>query len=406
VPDAPPPRPWLRVVGIDEAGRLAAGGEAALSDVDTVFGATRHLERAPLPSPAERQPWHSPFADSLAALLGRRGQPTGVLATGDPGWHGVGATLLDHLPADEVLILPAPSAFQMAAARQGWAMQSVTPLSLHGRPVESLTRYLQPGRRLIVLTSDRESAPAIARTLCLQGAAGAWMAGFARMGAPDEQHFAARADQWPDPSVLPAPITLTIDIDVMAGPGLQALTPGLADDAFDHDGQITKREVRAAALARLAPMPAATLWDVGAGSGAIGIEWLRAGGGAAYAIEADGDRCRRIAANASALGAPELTVVSGAAPRAFTDLPAPDAVFVGGGVGRDGLLESAWSALPPGGRLVAHAITLDGEGALLALHRRLGGDLTRIAVQKAEPIGRTTAWRALAPVTQIALAKP
>ncbi len=398
---------WLAVVGIGEDG-LAALSPTARALIDTaevLVGGARHLAMVP-EGCAERLIWDRPLSRTIEAIAGRRGRRVVVLASGDPLWHGVGVTLARHFPSEEMTILPQPSAFSLAAARLGWPLADCAAVTLHGRPLDTLRLHLAPGRRVLALSEDGGTPRAVAALLTELGWGPSRLTVFSHLGGSREAVAGEEAQSWGDRR---AADLNTIAILCHAAPGARALPllPGLPDDAFEHDGQLTKREIRAATLAALAPLPGETLWDVGAGCGSIAIEWLRAGEGrAAIAVERDPARAAIIARNAAALGVPALRIVAGTAPEALVGLPAPDAVFVGGGVGEPGLLPALWRALPPGGRLVANVVTAEGEARLLDWHGRHGGALTRIAVSRAEPAGRRHLWRALAPVTQLAVAKP
>ena len=306
--------------------------------------------------------------------------------------------------------MPQPSAFSLAAARLGWALAECTALSLHGRPLDTVRLHLAPGRRCLVLSEDGTTPRRLAGLLAASGWGPSRISVFEHLGGPREAATHGTAQDWGERESADLN---TVALECAMVPGTRALSrlAGLPDDAFEHDGQLTKREVRAVTLARLAPLPGETLWDIGAGSGSIAIEWLRAiPGGAAIAIEENPGRAATIARNAAMLGVPGLQIIADAAPRALgkipPDLTPPDAIFVGGGVARPGLLEALWAALCPGGRLVANVVSLEGERALLAWQARHGGELARIALSRLEPLGRRHAWRPLLPVTQFAAAKP
>jgi precorrin-6Y C5,15-methyltransferase (decarboxylating) len=319
--------------------------------------------------------------------------------------YGVGATLARYVPRKETVVVPAPSAFSLAAARLGWGLAETETLSLHGRPLELLHPYLQPDARLLVLCADGTTPDRVAGLLREGGYGHSRLTVLARMGGPRELVIESTAAEWELPKVADFN---TLAIACLADPETALLprTPGLPDTAFRHDGQLTKREVRAATLAALAPVPGQRLWDVGAGCGSVAIEWMRAARRAeAIAIERDQGRVALVAANAAALGTPGLEIVAGEAPAVLAELAPPDAVFIGGGAARDGLLEACWRVLSPGGRLVANTVTLEGEQALATWRTRVGGALVRIAVSRAEPVGRLTGWRPLMAVTQFAVTK-
>lgn len=365
-----------------------------------MFGGERHLRLAGALLRGEAHPWPRPFDAGLQAVLARRGQAVCVLASGDPFCFGVGATLARHVPAGEMRVLPAPSAFSLAAARLGWALCDVGTLSLHGRPLARLRPLLHPGRRLLALTADGRAPAEIAAFVTALGFGATRLTVLERLGGPAERVVsltAAGAGQ----AIFDDLNVVGLEVQAAAEARPLPLTPGLADDLFAHDGQITKREIRALTLAALAPLRGQCLWDIGAGSGSVAIEWLlRDPSLTAIAIEADPVRAARIRTNAGVLGVPHLQVVEGRAPGALADLPAPDAIFVGGG-GRDrSVMEAAMAALRPGGRLVANAVTLDLEAVLLDLHARFGGELVRVALAAASPVGSLTGWRPAMPVTR------
>jgi precorrin-6B C5,15-methyltransferase / cobalt-precorrin-6B C5,C15-methyltransferase len=402
---------WLSVIGIGDDGfaGLSPAARTLVETAETLVGGARHLAMVPADG-AERLLWRQPLADTVADIAARRGTRVAVLASGDPLWYGVGTVLLRHFRREEMTILPQPSAFSLAAARLGWAIAECTALSLHGRPLDSLRLHLAPGRQCLLLSEDRTTPRRVAGLLVATGWGPSRMAVFEHLGGPREAMRHGTAQDWGEQESADLN---TIALEFAMAPGTRALSllAGLPDDAFEHDGQLTKREVRAVTLARLAPLPGDTLWDIGAGSGSIAIEWLRAiPGGAAVAVEQNPGRAATIARNAASLGVPGLQIITGAAPRSLGKIPAelaqPDAVFVGGGVSQVGLLEALWAALRPGGRLVANVVSIDGERAILAWQARHGGELARIALSRSEPLGGHHAWRPLLPVTQLAATKP
>ena len=397
---------WLSVVGLGEDGLdgLSPAARVLVGSAEVLVGGKRHLALVP-DGAGERLTWPTPLVDLLPEIERRRGRRVCVLATGDPLCHGVAKTLLRAFSRDDMEILPAPSAFSLACARMCWSLPDCETLTLHGRPLELLVPSLQPGARVLLLSNDGGTAAKVAALLRNRGFGGSRMTVLEHMGGPEERRIEGPASDWDD---TPRADLNTIALDCEAGSGAlyYPTLAGLPDEAFDHDGQITKREVRAATLAVLAPVPGQLLWDVGAGAGSVAIEWLRAHrGNRAVAIERKPERAARIAANASALGTPLLQVATGAAPAALDDLEAPDAVFVGGGLSDVAILETCWSLLKPRGRLVANAVTLEGEQALMEWRRKNGGALTRIAVSRAEPVGPFSGWRPLMPVTQLAAVK-
>ena len=398
--------PWLTVVGIGEDGFKGLGKNArhALLRASKIFGGQRHLNLLPPCIRGERQSWPSPF--SLAPLLSHRGEPVCVLASGDPMFYGVGASLARQLPAAEMLTLPAPSSCSLAAARMGWPLQDVVTLSVVARPVAALNAHLSSGVRLLVLSNDGRSPAAIAALLCERGFGPSHLTVLEHLGGEVERRVDGIASDWDDAPI--ADLNL-IAIECIAEPSTLRLSrlAGLPDSAFKHDGQLTKRDVRAITLARLAPVPGELLWDVGAGSGSIGIEWMRAHPSCrALAIEADGGRQALIEHNRDTLGVPGLQLVRGSAPQALVGLERPDAIFIGGGVTREGVLDTCWAALKPGGRLIANAVTLQSEMTLMAWRERHGGELTRIHIAQAQPLGDFDTWRQALPITLLDVTKP
>jgi precorrin-6Y C5,15-methyltransferase (decarboxylating) len=399
--------PWLAIVGIGEDG-LAGLSPAARTLVETaeiLVGGARHLAMIPQ-SGADRLQWQTPLARTVEEIARHHGRRVVVLATGDPMWYGIGVTLARHFPREETVILPQPSAFSLAAARLGWPIADCATLTLHGRPLDTLRLHFAPGRRLIVLSQDGGTPSGVARLLTELGWGPSRLSVFSNMGGPTEASIEAEARGWGERRV---PDLNTVAVECQPMPGFRSLPrlAGLPDDAFENDGQLTKSEVRAATLAALAPLPGERLWDIGAGCGSIAIEWLRSGEGrTAVAVERRPERAALVARNAAALGVPGLHIVTGSAPAALDGLEAPDAVFLGGGIAAPGLLPRLWAELRPGGRLVANAVTAEGEAALYDWQRRHGGRLVRIAVSRAEPAGPHLLWRALAPVTQLAATKP
>jgi precorrin-6B C5,15-methyltransferase / cobalt-precorrin-6B C5,C15-methyltransferase len=398
---------WLTVVGIGEDGieGLSAAARALVEGAEVLIGGERHLALVPQGA-AERILWRQPLAATMEPIAAQRGKRVVVLASGDPLWFGVATTLARHFPPAEIAILPQASAFSLAASRLAWPIEDCVCLSLHARPLQALSLHLAPGARILALGEDGDTPVQVAELLRAQGWGPSAITVFAQMGGPRERRIDGTAETWPLGRVA---ALNTIAIECKPGPKAKLLSrrAALPDDAFEHDGKLTKRAVRAATLAALAPVAGELLWDVGAGSGAIAIEWLRSGRAlAAIAIDRDAARCGTAARNAAALGVPELRIVQGPAPAVLVGLPAPDAIFVGGGASDPLLWDALWRALKPGGRLVANAVTLEGEAQLLRWHAREKGELTRLAVSRAEPVGGYHGWRALMTVTQLALVKP
>lgn len=398
--------PWLTVVGIGEDGWHGLGRDAreALLAADTIFGGQRHLDLLPGRIGAERCPWPMPF--SIAPVLEYRGKRVCALASGDPMMFGVGATFTRELEAHEFRVLPALSSVSLAAARLHWPLQDVVVVSFVGRPVAALGVNVHHGARMVVLSSNESSAFDIARLLQQRGFGASRMSVFEHLGGERERRIDGIANAWTQKAGLAALNLVAIECIADDNALRLPLTPGLPDDAFQHDGQLTKRDVRAITLARLAPEPGELLWDVGAGCGSIGIEWMRSHSGCrAIAVEADSGRQRFIQRNRDALGVPGLRLVEGEAPGALSGLPSPDAIFVGGGVTVPGMLDTCWDRLRKGGRMIVNAVTIQSEATLVAWRAANGGELTRIAVAHAQPLGAFDTWRQALPITLLHVVK-
>jgi precorrin-6Y C5,15-methyltransferase (decarboxylating) len=400
-------KPWLTIIGIGDDG-LAGLTPAARSLVDVaeiIVGGARHRAMVPA-GKAEWMEWRQPFSDSINAINAHRGRRVVVLASGDPMWYGAGAILARHFQRGEMSILPHPGAFSLAAARLGWAIADCVKLSLHGRPLDALRLHLSEGQRILILSEDGGTPAAVARVLTGIGWGPSRLTVLEHLGGVLEASHSAPAVEWGERRMADLNI-IALECHAMPGTGGRSRLAGLPDDAFEHDGQLTKREIRAATLASLAPLSGENLWDVGAGCGSIAIEWLRADEQlSAVAIERDPVRAAIIAHNAAALGVPRLDIILGTVPAALVGLPPPDAIFIGGGLTDPELLPSLWQKLRSGGRLVANVISTEGERALLDWQARRGGTLTRLAISRAEPLGAHLGWRALAPVTQLICVKP
>jgi len=398
---------WLSLIGIGEDGidGLSPVARALVETAELLVGGERHLAHVPS-SAAERLVWLQPLAATMEKIAAAKGKHVVVLASGDPLCYGVGAILARHFSRDEMVVLPQRSAFSLAAARLVWPLEECVLLSLHGRPIESLRLHLAPGARLLALSSDGETPVEIAHLLKDSGWGPSALSVFAHMGGARERRIDGTAEAWPLGRIA---ALNTVAIECRPGPGARAFSrlAGLPDDAFEHDGKITKRAARAATLAALAPLPGERLWDIGAGSGSVAIEWLRTSRSlSAIAVERDPARAARIARNAAALGVPELRVVRTSAPAGLADLPSPDAIFLGGGANDPALWDALWKALKPGGRLVANAVTVEGEAQLARWHGLKGGELLRISLSRAEPVGQYRGWHPLMTLTQLAVTKP
>jgi precorrin-6B C5,15-methyltransferase / cobalt-precorrin-6B C5,C15-methyltransferase len=400
---------WLSVVGIGEDGLagLSAMARSLIKRAEVLVGGERHLAMLPaddLQVPQEKLIWSSPIATSIDEILQRRGQSVCVLASGDPMWFGIGVTLTRTIPLSEMIIIPAPSSFSLACARLGWALAEVETLSLCGRSPALLKAGLYPGARLLILSEGKQTPGIVAKLLTECGYGRSTVKVLEYLGGEREQIFEGTAASWP---VIDSADLNTIAVECLADPGITLPTrrTGLPDSAYHHDGQLTKQEVRALTLDALAPIPGQLLWDVGAGCGSVAIEWMRSHS-RCRAIAIEKSRTHYIVDNATALGTPNLQIIEGIAPSALKDLPQPDAIFIGGGVTTEGVLETCWAALRSGGRLVANVVTLEGEQKLFEWHQRVGGTLTRIGIQRAEPLGSFLAWKPMAPVTQWVVLKP
>jgi precorrin-6Y C5,15-methyltransferase (decarboxylating) len=328
-----------------------------------------------------------------------------VLASGDPFFYGVGSIIAAHVPIEETIALPAPSAFSLAAARLGWSLQDCVLLSLHGRSFERILPHLQPRAHILALAWDETTAPRVATCLEAYGMGGSRITVLEALGGPRERVRCVRADGFDMPAIDPMNV---VAIEIEAGASARTIprSSGLPDHYFEHDGQITKREIRAATLAALAPRRGELLWDIGAGSGSIGIEWMLCdAANSAIAVEARQDRAARIARNAASLGVPGLTIVHGQAPLAFAELPAPDAVFIGGGAGEDNVIDEAWAAVRAGGRLVVNGVTIETQALLHRRFKQQGGELVQMQIAHAQPVGAFFGWRPAMPVVQWRIAK-
>ena len=403
---------WLSIVGIGEDG-IEGLGELArglIESAEFVFGGARHLSlAAPLIRGTARS-WGSPFDQSVAEVLRFRGRPVCVLASGDPFQHGVGSVLARYVAPDETIAIPAVSAFSLAASRLLWPLPQLTLLSLCGRSLDLIRPHLHPGARILALTSGAAAPGAIAELLCATGFGESAVTVLDALGGPRERVRSARASAF---SLDQITALNTIAIEVVAGPAARILSrvAGIADELFEHDGQITKREIRALTLSALAPGRREHLWDIGAGSGSVAIEWMLADPSlSAVAIERRSDRAARIRRNATAFGVPDLQVIEAPAPQALKNLQPPNAIFIGGGATGPGLIETARAALCTQGRLVINAVTLETEALLLQSHAQFGGTLARVDIHHACPIGgedaRFSSWRPSNPITQWTWIKP
>lgn len=399
---------WLTIIGLGEDGIAGLGDEAKrhIAEAEFVFGGKRHLELAGSLIRGQAESWLSPIEGSVARIKALSGRGVVVLASGDPFFFGMGATLSRSVDPLEMLTLPAPSAFSLAASRLGWPLQDVTTVSLHGRPLDLIRPYLQPCARILALTSDEKGPAQLAELLTKSGFGPSLLVVLEALGGASERVARHVASEFALASVNPLNVC-AIEVEAVPDARILPLAPGLDDGLFEHDGQITKREVRALTLSALAPRKGELLWDIGAGSGSIAIEWmLRHPAMRAVAIEGHAERAARIRRNADNFGVPGLVVIDGTAPDALAGLPTPDAIFIGGGGSEAGVMEAAIAALRSGGRLVANAVTTEMEAVLLKQHAARGGSLIRIDIARASPVGTMTGWRPAMPVTQWSWVKP
>jgi precorrin-6Y C5,15-methyltransferase (decarboxylating) len=400
------PTPWLSIIGLGEDGLdgLSAAARDRLARAELIAGARRHLAlAASLGKPTLE--WDTPFAASIPKLLAHRGKRVVALCSGDPFWYGAGSVFADAMAAEEILAIPAPSTFAWGAARLRWRLEETITLGLHARAIEHLRPHLRTGTRLIVLARDGTAPAQIARYLEDLGFGQSRLTILEALGGPRERIRGTTAANFAVDDIQ-SPVAVAIEAIAKPGAIIIPRVAGLPDELFEHDGQLTKREIRAVSLSTLAPRGGELLWDVGAGSGAIGIEWLLAHpANRAIGIEAREDRLTTARGNAHSLGVPHFDLRHGTAPEALKDLPTPDAVFVGGGASRDGVLDAIWQALPAGGRLVVNSVTLETEAMLIAWQARHGGTLLRLSVERAGAVGGLTGWRAAMPVVQWSVTK-
>jgi len=398
---------WLAIVGIGEDGPegLSPAARALIANAKLVIGGKRHLALADGLPNGERRTWPTPIAESIPAILAHRGEPVAVLASGDPYCFGVGSMLSAHVPAEETICIPAPSSLSLACALLGSALDDVATVSLCGRPMVSLAPWLQPKRRVLALSADATTPAAVARYLSARGFERSILHVLEALGGPRERMRSTTADHCGFNDVEALNL-LAIEVEASAGAKVVPLASGLPDEMFEHDGQITKREIRAVTLSSLAPRAGEVLWDIGCGSGSVAIEWLlRHPANQALGVEHDPARAARAARNAAELGVPRLDVVTGEAWVALDKLPAPDAIFIGGGTD-PALIDKAFAGLKQGGRIVVNAVTLDTEKAVFAAQAKLGGTLTRLSVERLDAVGCKQAFRPAMTVTQWSAVKP
>ena len=398
---------WLSIVGIGEDGydALTPAARNLVELADLLVGGKRHLAMVS-PSYQATMEWPSPIYSAIDKIAAEKKKNICILATGDPFCYGIGRLIAGRIPMSKISVLPAPSAYSLACARLGWSIADIDMVTLHGRPNALLTPAIQPNAKLLILSQNSETPFDVAASLTARGFGGSEMTVLERLGGAKERVRTALAEGWNEKDTDPLNV-VAVNCKAGASAQIQSRLAALPDDAFTHDGQLTKQETRAATLAALGPAPGQLLWDVGAGSGSVGIEWMRRDSRSkAIAIETNADRLNFIAKNAIALGTPHLTIIAGKAPAVLAGLAAPDAVFIGGGLSTDGVFQASWEALKPGGILVANVVTLESENTLFELRKTHGGELKRIAVSRAETVGTMTGWKPLMAVTQWCVTKP
>ncbi len=401
-------RRWLSIVGIGEDGLdgLSPAARTLIAQASLVVGGTRHLALVADAVKGKTLTWPRPPQAAFPEILAHRDGSVCVVATGDPFFYGIGSILAQEVPAEEIICLPGVSSFSLAASRLGWAVQDCVLVTLHGRTLERIVPHFQPRARILALSWDQTTPRRLADLLLRHGFGDARMTVCEALGGPRERVTRATAEAFRLDGINPLNL---VALELTASPRgrIIPLTPGLPDAWFEHDGQLTKQDIRAVTLAALAPRQGELLWDIGAGSGSVGIEWMLASpANRAVAIERDAIRAGRIARNAAALGVPDLTIVQGAAPDALRDLPRPDAVFIGGGATASGTIDTAWAALPEGGRIVVNSVTIETQAELIRRFKALGGSLKTIQIAQADPVGGFYGMRPAMAVTQWAVHKP
>jgi precorrin-6Y C5,15-methyltransferase (decarboxylating) len=394
-------RPWLTVIGIEEDGLsgLSSDAVAHIERADVIFGGKRHLAMLDEVN-AEHVQWSVPFSDSIVKIQAHSDKNVVVLASGDPQWFGIGSVLAKKIDLSEFQIIPARSSFSLAASQLAWSLANVQTLTLHGRAFANIARWVFPSAKLLVLSNDGSTPAKIAEHLAGRGFGQSKVHVMEHLGGT-KQRISCSAAAGFDVSDIADLNIVGVECIADSDAHWHSAVAGLPDDAYIHDGQLTKSVVRAATLSALRPFPGGLLWDVGAGCGSIGIEWMRAAPNTkAIAIEPNPKRLKMIAANAAILGVPNLKVISGKAPVGLMELTMPDAIFIGGGFTQDNVFETCWQALSERGVLVVNAVTLESETRLFELHQKFGGTLTRTSVEQVAPMGSFRGWQQAKPVTQ------
>lgn len=406
---------WLSVIGIGEDGLagLNAIGRSLIEQAEIIFGGDRHLAMLQDLDSSHQQgqqlrlAWQTPIEKSVAQILSYRGKRVCVLASGDPLWFGIGTTLLKKIAIAEITILPSPSTFSWICARLGWTLNEVETLSLCGRPASLIQTYIYPNAKLLILSANHKTPQIVANTLCDRHFSNSKITVFEHLNGVKErivtttamelEHLGAFADL--NAIAVECVASFEASTEAVLAAKTRSRMAGLPDSAYSHDGQLTKREVRAVTLSSLAPNAGEMLWDVGAGCGSIAIEWMRSHP-RCQAIAIEKSRTHFITENAIALGTPNLQIIAGQAPDVLQGLPIPDAIFIGGGATTTGLMDICWQSLRSQGRIVANVVTLEGEQQLWQWQQKYGGTLTKIAISRAEAIGSFLGWKPMRPVTQ------
>ncbi|MGV0790952.1 precorrin-6y C5,15-methyltransferase (decarboxylating) subunit CbiE [Mycolicibacterium sp. XJ1819] len=386
-------------IGADGMAGLAPASRSELTRATVIYGSPRQLALLDDTVTAVRRAWPSPMLPALRTLFDDAEGDVHVVASGDPLLHGIGGTLMRLYGADRVAVLPHVSSVTLACARLGWPVQDTEVISLVTADAHTAVRR---GGQAVVLSRDANTPATLARLLAETGRGDSQFTVFEQLGGPAERRRSVTAAQWAARPPGDVDALNVVAVRYLPDDRVCAVLP---DDALAHDGQLTKQPMRAVTMAALAPRPGELLWDVGAGSGSIAIEWCRSGAGCrAVAFERDEQRRKRIVDNAVTFGA--AVEVHGDAPDEFDGLAAPAAVFVGGGLTRHGLIDACYQHLAAGGRLVANAVTAESEAVLMQWYSRLGGELRRYQHYRGEPLGSFTGWRPAMPVSQWAVTKP
>ncbi|WP_025899667.1 precorrin-6y C5,15-methyltransferase (decarboxylating) subunit CbiE [Sneathiella glossodoripedis] len=400
-------KPWLHIIGVGDEGLEHLSPEllSVIQSAELIIGGDRHLSMIPATISAKTMSWPSPLMKLVEDVIGMAGKQVVILATGDPMHFGIGVTFAKRLKPEDYKIYTSPSAFSLAAARLGWDLSQVTKLTLHGRPLELIIPHLFEGAKILALSDNGETPSKLAKLLVDLGYASSSLCVLEHMGGVSENQITLPAKDWIGKNAADLN-TIAITCEKSLKELTHSTAPGLNDEAFSHDGQLTKKEIRSITLSALNPIPGLLLWDVGAGSGSIGIEWMRQNPlNRAIAVEHNESRLLHIEKNRRTLGVPALQIVKGMAPQALDGLKHPDRIFIGGGLSLEGLFEACWSSLKSGGILVANTVTIEGEKIAFDLFDKYDGELSRLNVSRANKIGGFTSWKPYRQVTQLRLIK-